>query len=174
MKVLEWEWVKSVWEWLWNSAGGGGGGGRMSQWMSQWMREGAFEGAWEECVFRSCMNKIQRLPLKITRHGYFTYVQCIASPWSSVQNFPYHPLDTFKPMVRNSAQQLTLLVVVRNKPLCQAPPSWRHNAIPWWCNIQNNTSFRKLELHTLSNVKIRGKYLLNIIFLTSRDKNKTV
>ena len=40
-----------------------------------------------------------------------------------------------------SAQQLTLLIVVRYKSLCQAPPPWRHNALSWWRHIQNITRF---------------------------------
>ena len=50
-----------------------------------------------------------------------------------------------------SAQQLTLLAIVRNKPLSQAPPLWCHNALPWWRHIQNNASFRNLELNTLTH-----------------------
>ena len=73
-----------------------------------------------------------------------------------------------------SAQQLTLLAVVRSKQLCQAPRPWRHNATPWRRHIQNIAGFRNSELDTLSDVKFTGKYLLNFGFLTSRDKNKTV
>ena len=68
-----------------------------------------------------------------------------------------------------SAQQLMLLAVIRSKQLCPAPRSWRHNATPWWCHLQNITGFRNLELDTLSNVKSTGKYWLNFVFLTSRD-----
>ena len=52
-----------------------------------------------------------------------------------------------------SAQQLTLLAVARSKQLCQAPPPWRHNAMPWWRHLQNITGFRNLELDSLSDVK---------------------
>ena len=70
-----------------------------------------------------------------------------------------------------SARQLMLLAVFRNKPLCQAPPPWHHNAIIQWCHIQNITSFWDLKLDILNNIKIKGKYWLN--FVVSKS-NKTV
>ena len=73
-----------------------------------------------------------------------------------------------------SAQLLALLAVIRINPLCQAPPPWRHNAISWWRHIQNIMSFWNLEFDTLRDIKSMGKYWLNFVFLTSRDKNKTV
>ena len=74
----------------------------------------------------------------------------------------------------NSAEQLTLLPVVRNRPLCQAPPPWRHNAVPRWRHIQNITKFWNLAMDTLRDVKSTGKFWLNFAVLISRDKNKTV
>ena len=73
-----------------------------------------------------------------------------------------------------SPQQLMLLAVVRNKTLCQAPLPWCHNAIPWWCDIGNITSFWKFELDMLSDIKTADKYWSNFVVLTSQDKNKTV
>ena len=63
-----------------------------------------------------------------------------------------------------SAQQFTLLTIVRKKALCQAPPPWRHNAIPRLRHIQNTASFWNLELDTLSDIKTTGKYWLNFVF----------
>ena len=59
-----------------------------------------------------------------------------------------------------SPQQLTLLAVVRNRPLCQAPRLWFHNAIPWWCYIKKYKCLK-------SWVGPVNRHL------TSRDKNKT-
>ena len=73
-----------------------------------------------------------------------------------------------------SVQQLTLLVIVKSKQLCQAPRSWRHNPMPWWRHLQNITGFRNLKLDMLSDVKYMGIYWLNFVFLTSRGKSKTV
>ena len=41
-------------------------------------------------------------------------------------------------------------------------------------HLQNFTGFRNLELDMLSDVKSTGEYWLIFVFLTSRDKNKTV
>ena len=49
-----------------------------------------------------------------------------------------------------------------------------NTTLPWRRHIQDNTTFRNLELDTLSNVKTTGKHSMNIVFLTSLDKNKTV
>ena len=76
-------------------------------------------------------------------------IRLIASPWSGVRNFPYNPLATVESAV-------ALLAVVRIKPLCQALPPWRHNAISWWRHTQNIAGFRNLESDTLSNVKRTG------------------
>ena len=69
----------------------------------------------------------------------------------------------------SSAQQLTLLAVVRKRSLWQAPPPWRHNTLPWWRHIQNSTSFRNLELDTLSDVKTQVQVIIDWILFTSRD-----
>ena len=74
----------------------------------------------------------------------------------------------------SSAQELQLLAVIRYKALCQAPPPWRHNAIPPCRHIYNITSFRNLELDTLGDVKTTSKYWLSFVFLVSWDKNKTM
>ena len=71
-----------------------------------------------------------------------------------------------------AAQQLTLLAVVRNRPLCQAPPPWRYTAVSRWRHIQNIKCLWNLVINTLSDVKTTGKYWLNFVVLTSRDKNK--
>ena len=69
------------------------------------------------------------------------------------------------PWLATSAQHLMLLAFVRNKPLCQAPLLWCHNAIPSWRHIQNITGFWNYELDSLKDVKVMGKYWLNFVDL---------
>ena len=70
---------------------------------------------------------------------------------------------------RHHDQQLTLLAVVRSKQLGPASRPWRHYATPWRRHLQNITDFRNLKLDTFSDVKSKGKYWLNFVFLTSRE-----
>ena len=51
------------------------------------------------------------------------------------------------------SQQLTLPANV-NKPLCQAPLQWSHNAFAWWCHFQNIMSSEILIVH----IKRRQNY----------------
>ena len=103
-------------------------------------------------------------------------IQPIASPWSGIRNFLYHQLATSKPrlgeIISNICWGVDVSGVVRNKTLCQAPPLWRHNAMPWWRHVQNITRFRNIKLDTLRDVKTTSKYWLNFVFLTLRVKTK--
>ena len=101
-----------------------------------------------------------------------------AGQWSSVQNFRHHGLAPSELVewksLAISAEELTLLLAVRNKALCQAPLLCCHNAMSLMVSYSKHYSFWNFMLNRLSNVKTTGKYWLNFIFFTSQDENKTV
>ena len=106
-------------------------------------------------------------------------IRPMASLWSSIWNFPYHPFATIKHCLGEIFSNVNSGVDVatcpyRNKVLCETPPMWYHNVISWWRHIQNIKSFQNLELDTLSNIKTTGRFWLSFVFFTSWDENTAV
>ena len=110
-------------------------------------------------------------------HGSDTAMLCAKFPndWTTETDVMDEPACHNRvTWLATSANLLALLAVIRIKLLCQAPLPWRHNAVSWWCHIQNIMSFQNLESDTLSDVKSTSRNWLNFVFLTSQDKNKTL